>query len=195
MENRIQQALNKFDDYNRNDPNTFNWQGTEYPQELFLAEKLYHWIFKLSPSPSVALKLASRAQHIGRWEISRDSFPMDKVGYLSWRKHLAHHHAKITRSILGSLDFSEDIINQVEQIILKKSIKSTPDVQTMENALCLVFLEFQYEDFHPKYEDKIVNILKRSLLKMDKTGHNFALNLPYSKNGSKFIEAALAELG
>lgn len=194
MEHKIREALKRFDDYNRNDPNTFTWQDGTHAQELFLADKLYDWIYKLAPNPSIALQLASKSQHIGRWEISRSSFPMDKNGYLNWRKQLAIHHANLTRTILKDVGFPESTIDQVEQIILKKKIKGNPDVQTMENALCLVFLEFQYEDFYPKYEEKIINILKRSLLKMDHTGHQFALRLPYTKKGLSFIKMALAEL-
>ncbi|MGO1244454.1 MAG: DUF4202 domain-containing protein [Sphingobacterium sp.] len=194
MANKVQTALNKFDDYNENDPNIFVWHHASYPQELFLADKLYDWVNKLAPTRSTALTLASKSQHIGRWEIPRSSFAMDKNGYLNWRKELALHHASTTRDILVNLDFSDELISQVEQIILKKKIKGNPDVQTMENALCLVFLEFQYEKFYPKHEEKIVNILKKSLLKMDKVGHKFALQLPYSETGLKYIEAALSEL-
>ncbi len=194
MEDKVQNALNKFDDYNRNDPNIFTSQGKKYPQELFLADKLFNWINKLEPHASLPLRLASKAQHIGRWEIPRTAFPMDKNGYLAWRKELARHHAATACGILRNLAFSDEIITSVEQIILKKKIKGNPDVQAMENALCLVFLEFQYEDFYPKHEEKIVNILKRSLLKMDKTGHEYALQLPYSSAGLTYINAALAEL-
>jgi hypothetical protein len=67
----------------------------------------------------------------------------------------------------------------------------------MENALCLVFLEFQFEDFRKKYTDepeKMVNILRKSLIKMDAHGHNFALRLSYSDDGLSLISLALQAL-
>jgi hypothetical protein len=88
-------------------------------------------------------------------------------------------------------------LDRVKQIILKQRIKVDADVQTMENALCLVFLELQYEEFRKKYEhepDKIINILRKSLLKMDGNGHRLALTLPYSTDGLGLINKALKSL-
>ncbi len=88
-------------------------------------------------------------------------------------------------------------VKRVKQIILKQRIKTDPDVQTIENALCLVFLQFQYEAFRKKYEsepEKMINILRKSLLKMDSNGHRFALTLPYSKDGQLLINKAIESL-
>jgi hypothetical protein len=195
MDPRIEQALHLFDAYNKQDPQLFFWQGAHYPQEYFLAQKLYEWVLKLNPDAGDALILASRSQHIGRWEIPRDSFPLDKSGYLLWRKTLASHHATKAGDILRHLSFSDDLVERVQEIILKKKIKVNPEVQTMENALCLVFLEYQYEAFFPKHRDKIVQILRKSLLKMDGEGHRFALTLSFSEEGFSYIQDALSLLG
>ncbi|MFD2969563.1 DUF4202 domain-containing protein [Sphingobacterium bambusae] len=194
MSEKLQQAFERFDTYNKKDPNSFRWQGQDYPQEYFLALKLHEWVQKLDPQASEPLLLASRSQHIGRWESPRKDYPMDRSGYLLWRKELAQHHANVASTILQELGYDEATLMATQQIILKKKIKVEADVQTMENALCLVFLEFQYADFFPKHEDKIVEILRKSLLKMDAHGHQFALQLPYSEAGLAHIQAALALL-
>ncbi|WP_437918135.1 DUF4202 domain-containing protein [Sphingobacterium sp. LRF_L2] len=194
MSSHLEKAIARFDDYNKKDPTIFVWEGKQYPQEYFLSLKLYEWVLKLDPEANDALILASRSQHIGRWEIPRNHYPMDKDGYLKWRRELSSYHATKARTILEELNYSEELITEVEQIVLKKKIKVSPSVQTMENALCLVFLAYQYEDFFPKHEDKIVNILKKSLLKMDAHGHQFALKLTYSEKGLHYIQMALAEL-
>ncbi|TDS12300.1 DUF4202 domain-containing protein [Sphingobacterium paludis] len=194
MTEKLQLAFEHFDAYNKRDPQTFAWQGKSYPQEYFLAMKLWEWVNKLDPQASEPLQLASRCQHIGRWESPRNNYPMDRAGYLLWRKELAEHHAAVARAIVEKVGFNEGIIVDMEQIVMKKKIKVNPDVQTMENALCLVFLEFQYEDFFPKHPDKIVTILQKSLLKMDAHGHSFALQLPYSEAGLAHIQAALDQL-
>lgn len=191
MHPNIQQTLDLFDDYNRQDPHIFVWQGMQYPQEYFLATKLYEWVLKLDPNASNALILASRCQHIGRWEIPRDSFPLDKSGYLQWRKTLANHHAEKAKVIMEQSKVPDTLIADVQEIILKKKLKVNPVVQTMENALCLVFLAYQYETFFPNHRAKIVNILRKSLLKMDRQGHHFALTLPYSTEGMAYIHEAL----
>nr|WP_315824525.1 DUF4202 family protein [Paraflavitalea speifideiaquila] len=90
--------------------------------------------------------MASRCQHIGRWEIARKAFPEGRVGYLKWRTELSKFHAHKATEILHLLNYEPDIIARVTEIVLKKKLTTDTEVQTMENALCLVFLEFQYDD-------------------------------------------------
>ncbi|MBG6234984.1 hypothetical protein IWX76_001552 [Pedobacter sp. CAN_A7] len=188
-------AFEKFDAHNQKDPHTIVWEGETYPREYFLALKLHEWVLKIKPDASEALLLASRCQHIGRWEIPRDSYAPGREPYLKWRRDLAHYHAQMASEMLKDAGYEEQEINRVQEIILKKKIKVDDEVQTMENALCLVFLAFQYEDFHPLHDqEKVVNILRKSLLKMDQTGHQFALTLTYSPKGISYIEEALSQL-
>jgi hypothetical protein len=189
---KLNAAFEQFDAYNQKDPNTFTWENTDYPQEYFLAIKLYDWVKQLDPNAGEELLLASRSQHIGRWEIPRHTYPDGREAYLKWRKDLALYHAEKASAIMETVGYSAEQIARTKQILLKQKIKVDPDVQTMENALCLVFLQFQYEDFHPKYEaDKVINIVKKSLLKMDALGHQFALGLTYSDQGLQYIQEAL----
>ena len=194
MNDRLQQTLRRFDEYNAADPNLFTWEGQTCPQELFLARKLHEWVMTLAPDASEALVLASRCQHIGRWEITRDSYPEGRIGYLTWRKALARHHAQIADRIMQETGYPQDVRDRVTAILMKQGIKQDPDVQVMENALCLVFLQYQYEAFHPAHPDKIVEILRKSLLKMDGAGHQQALTLPYSPTGMAYLKQALAAL-
>lgn len=192
--NNLATAFQLFDDYNRQDPRGFEWDGTDYPQEYFFAIKLYDWVLKLDPNANQELLLASRSQHIGRWEIPRESYPEGREPYLKWRKDLALHHAAITGKLMKQAGYSDEQVDRVSQIILKKRLKVDADVQTMENALCLVFLQYQYEDFRKKYENdpqKMINILRKSLLKMDTHGHSFALGLNFSPAALNLIQQAL----
>lgn len=190
-------AFGLFEVYNMQDPRSFEWKGKTYPQEHFFATELFNWVIKLNPQASEELLLASYCQHIGRWEIPRDSYPEGREPYLKWRKDLALHHAQVAAQLMQQAGYTDDVIERVSQIILKKRIKVDADVQTMENALCLVFLEFQYEDFRKKYAhepDKMVNILYKSLLKMDAHGHGFALGLSYTPGGLELVQQALAKM-
>jgi hypothetical protein len=195
--NKLKVAFELFDAYNKQDPRLLVWEDTYYPQEYFFAVKLYDWVLKLDATASEELLLASRSQHIGRWEIPRESYPDGREPYLEWRKNLALHHAGIASRLMMEAGYDDEQVERVRQIILKKRIKAAPDVQTMENALCLVFLQYQYEEFWKKHEEnreKLVNILKRSLLKMDAHGHSFALKLSYSDNGLQLIKEALSQM-
>ncbi|WP_259067685.1 DUF4202 domain-containing protein [Mucilaginibacter sp. X4EP1] len=189
---KLAQAFQAFDNYNKKDPHTFVWGDLSYPQEYFLAFKLYEWVLKLNPDASEELLLASRSQHIGRWEIPRVTYPDGREAYLKWRKDLALFHAEKVSSTMQGVGYDDEQIDRVKQIILKQKLKIDADVQTIENALCLVFLEFQYEDFYPKHSpEKVVNILRKSLLKMDSHGHQFALGLNFSEKGFAHINEAL----
>jgi len=190
--NKLSIAFKKFDNYNLQDPVVYSFNNENFPQEYFLALKLYDWVLKLDRNASEELLLASRSQHIGRWQIPRSQYPEGRNGYLDWRRDLAKFHAEKSSEILKEVGYDLKTISRVNELILKKKIKVDPEVQLLENALCLVFLEFQYEDFYPRYEpDKIVNILRKSLLKMDKAGHEHALTLKYSEEGANHIRKAL----
>ena len=192
--NKLDAAFQLFDAYNGQDPRSFEWEGVTYPQEYFFAIKLHDWVLQLDRAADEELLLASRSQHIGRWEIPRESYPEGREPYLKWRKDLAQHHAAITGNLMKQAGYDDQLVERVGQIILKKRIKVDADVQTMENALCLVFLQYQYEDFRKKYEgepDKIINILRKSLLKMDSHGHGFALGLSFTPQGLDLIKQAM----
>ncbi|RVU00356.1 DUF4202 domain-containing protein [Mucilaginibacter limnophilus] len=192
---KLEIAFALFDEYNKKDPSVFVYDGQEYPQEYFFALKLHEWVLKLDPQANEELLLASRCQHIGRWESPRESYPPGREAYLSWRKNLALHHADVASTLLREAGYGDQEVERVREILLKKRIKLDPDVQTIENALCLVFLQYQYEVFRKRYEDdpeKMVNILHRSLLKMDTQGHAFALQLNYSEEGLKLVNEAVA---
>lgn len=189
---KMEQAFHLFDTYNKQDPSEIIWDGQHYPSEYFYAIQLYEWVKKLDPEANEPLLLASRCQHIGRWEIARRTYPEGRSGYLKWRSDLSKLHAQKATEILQSLDYDMEIIARVNEIVLKKKIKMDTDVQTMENALCLVFLEFQYDDLISKQSaEKMVEILQKTWAKMSDTGRQAALSLTYSETGQMLLDRAL----
>lgn len=189
---KLEQAFTLFDNYNKQSPEHIMWQGEEFPSEYFYALKLYDWVKKLEPDAPEALLLASRSQHIGRWEIARKSYPDGRVGYLKWRSDLAKFHAQKASELLLEAGYDETTINRVKQIILKQRIKADDDVQTIENALCLVFLEFQFDDLIQKLsEEKMIDILQKTWGKMSAPGQEAALAMQYSEEASTLLKKAL----
>ena len=74
----------------------------------------------------------------------------------------------------------------------KKALKLDADVQTMEDALCLAFLEHELEDFSAKHpEEKLIDILQKTWRKMSDRGHAAALALPMSPAIRALVERAL----
>lgn len=188
----LQEALNRFDALNAQDPNQESAEGKSYPRELLHAQRLSTWIQKLEAKPSEALLLAARCQHLKRWEIPRSSFEEGRAGYLKWRKRLYQFHAEEAEKILEELGCARELIEKVKAINLKKDLKN-PDTQCMEDALCLVFLEFQFSDFVKKTPaEKMPAILQKTWAKMSEKARGFALQLPFSPEELRLIQDALA---
>ena len=160
--------------------------GNETPRELLYSQRLHNKVMLLNPFPSDELILASRAQHIQRWKIPRSFYPFDKKGYLEWRSKLKYFHANTAGQILLEVGYSEVFINKVKDLIMKKNFPSDPDSRTLEDGLCLIFLQYQLDDFSDKMDKtKTINALRRSWAKMTERGRALALRLPLStKSGA-----------
>lgn len=172
------EAMRRFDAANAMDPNAESWQGRSFPKELLYAERMTHWLAQLDPNASEPLQLAARCQHIRRWEIPRDRYPMDRVGYLRWRTALYEHHAAFASDILREVGYHPTTIDRVASMLRKKNLKQDSDAQTLEDVACLVFLEFYFADFAKGHEaHKVVAILQRTWKKMSPRAHAAAMKL------------------
>ncbi len=190
--NKQEQAFILFDAYNQQDPEVIGYKEKSYPAAYFFSLQLHEWIIKLNPIAGEALLLASRSQHIGRWESPREKYPVGKAGYLKWRTDLNNFHAQKAGAILFKVGYDTETIRDVQSIIRKENIKTNQDGQTMEDALCLVFLQFQYENFIKKYPDeKVIRILQKSWVKMSEQGRSAALTLSFKGRGKDLLEKAL----
>jgi hypothetical protein len=190
---RLERAQLVFDQLNGRDPVTELVDGVPRPRLLVQADRLSRWIERLDPGASEALRLAARCQHVERWTIARDDFPKGRVGYLQWRTKLGRFHADRAEGVLRGAGYDESVIQAVRRIVTKQNLHSNPDSQTMEDALCLVFLEFELDAFlakHPE-QDKAVEILQKTWKKMSPRGQKAALALSLSPRASALVHAAL----
>jgi hypothetical protein len=189
---RFAAALRRFDEENARDPNVEITDGTTHPRELIYAQWLMDWVLKLSPAASEPLRLAARCQHIARWLIPRDSYPMTRPGYLQWRADLKQLHAQKAGEILHAVGYDDDTIRHVQELNLKKSFPNDPESRVLEDALCLVFLERQLAALAAKSDDaKMINALQKSWKKMTPAAHAEALKLKYGAHEQSLIERAL----
>jgi hypothetical protein len=118
---------------------------------------------------------------------------MDRVGYLKWREELKKMHANITGEILVQVGFDDQFVERVQKIILKKLIKKNEESQTLEDTICLVFLDYYFDEFAAKHTDeKIVDILKKTWVKMSDKGHAAALLLPFSEKSLALVKQAIS---
>jgi len=190
---QLQQTIAKIDTANAQDPNMITIDGIDHPLEVAHAERRTAWVKQLRGDDcSEALLIAARGQHIRRWEIPREQYPRNRDGYLKWRNELKKFHAEKTAEIMDEADYDEATITQVKNMILKKRLKLDPDVQTLEDALCLVFLETQFSEFAQKEADKIVQIVRKTWRKMSPAGQQAALQLPMSEADRAIVEEAVS---
>ncbi len=189
----LSKAYHLFDQANAKDPNTEEVDGAPVPKELIYGQRMTQILEKFEPQASEALKLAARSQHICRWEIPRDSYPMDRVGYLKWREDLKKFHASKASEILNNIGYDQEIIERVSFLLQKKKLKKDDETQTLEDVICLVFLKYYYEEFSAKHPDeKVIDILRKTWRKMSDKGHRAALKLSYSEKTLDLIQQALA---
>ncbi len=189
MNEQFAAARRRFDAENSRDPNLENGR----PRELLYAERLTGWVLKLCPDASEPLRLAARCQHICRWESPREKYPLTRAGYLKWRADLKLFHAEKSGAILREVGCDDEIIRRVQDLNLKKNFPADAEVRVLEDALCLVFLEFQFAPLAAKSDDeKMINALRKSWAKMTEAARAEALKLNFGDHEKKLIGRALA---
>ena len=143
---RFEQAIAAIDAANADDPTTITDRVELRPKELAHADLVTEWVVALRPDASDALLLAARAHHLRRWTVPRTSYPTGRAGYLRWRKDLHEQHAREVGEILAAVGYDTETIDRVQNLVRKRGLGRDPEVKTLEDALCLVFLETQFHD-------------------------------------------------
>jgi len=188
---RLQRALAAIDAANADDPNRITVRGAQRPKELAHAELVSDWVRRLDPDPSEALLLAARAHHLRRWTIDRASYPAGRKGYLRWRRALHEQHASDVARILEDIGYDPAMIERVQDLVRKRGLGKDPDVQVLEDSLCLVFLETQRHDLAARMEgDKMAEILEKTAKKMSDRGLELALDLDLDATERRVLEEA-----
>jgi hypothetical protein len=192
---RFDRAIGRFDEENANDPNSELIDGHPQPRELIYARRLTDCVRKLAPNASEALQLAARCQHICRWTIARDRYPMDRAGYLKWRAELKNFHAAKAGAILREVGYDEETIHKVQDLNLKKNFPNDAECRVLEDALCLLFLEYQFADLILRFDEtKMINAVQKTWIKMSQQGREEALKIPMSEKALGLIAKALQGL-
>jgi hypothetical protein len=193
-EERFAKVIAMFDDYNQKDPHLETWQGQQIPKELLYAQRMSERLKSYMPDAPEYLVLAARCQHIGRWEIPRNTYAMDRKGYLQWRNQLKVHHCNIADRIMRSYGYDDETIQKVKSLLTKEQLfHHRPDTQALEDVICLVFIEFYLEEFATKHDDaKLVEILRKTRRKMSAKAIEAAGRIPVSERVAALIGQAVA---
>lgn len=191
---RLATALAAIDAANADDPHTIVVDGREVPKELTHAALMTHWVRQLAPDCSDEQLIAARAHHLRRWAIAREAYPRDRAGYLRWRSALRRQHAEDVAAIMREAGYDEAAVERVQAIVRKQGLGRDPEVQVHEDALCLVFLETQFDELAAQLDDdeKMIDILRKTAAKMSPAGLAAAASLSLSPSGAALLDRALA---
>ncbi|QIW96421.1 hypothetical protein AMS68_001939 [Peltaster fructicola] len=177
------------------DPNKHTTaDGKEVPYETHYAQKMEKYLNQRLSTASDVLKLAVCGQHFRRWEVPRSDYPMTKIGYHSWRTFLKKRQAQLVGEILKETGYSEEDQQRCEALIKKDGLKQgEEEVQALEDVACLVFLDDQFDEFKEKHdEQKIIDILRKTWVKMSKEGQDLALKIPMTDECQALVGKALS---
>jgi hypothetical protein len=191
---RVARACALLDAVNAADPHELVVGGVARPKELAHAELVTAWVRRLQPDASDELLVAARGHHARRWTIPRDSHPDGRAGYLRWRRDLKQVHVDAVAAAMREAGFPDAAIERAGAIVAKRDLAHDPDVQVLEDALCLTFLETQLEALADKLhdDDKLVDVLVKTLPKMSDAGRTAALGLDLPPRGRALLEQAVA---
>ena len=193
---QLEDTVRRIDAANSEDPNVEGTGEQEVPATLVYGQRMSAWVDRLKPDASEALKIAARAQHIRRWEIPRADFAMDRAGYHKWRTTLYAFHGEKAAEIMREVGYDQETIERVKRILSKKKLKTDRDVQALEDAAALVFLEHHLADFATRddmTEEKLIGILQKTWRKMSDQGQQEALKLDLPPDLQEIIGKALSD--
>ncbi|KAL8838042.1 MAG: hypothetical protein Q9170_002278 [Blastenia crenularia] len=187
-------AIQLIDEAHAQDPRVVEANGEEVPYELFYSNKMSDYLERRDANASEVLRLAIRAQHLRRWEVPRSSYAMNKTGYHLWRTYLKKRQAEIASQICIDSGYSDEDASRVAALVKKENLKIDAETQTLEDVACLVFLDDQFETFEREHDEaKVLNILRKTWVKMSDKGHELVLNIPMSGRTRELIVKALDE--
>ncbi len=190
---RFAVAVAAMDLANAADPNTILVDGVERPKEVVHAERATAWVLRLDPAADDAQLLAARAHHLRRWLLRRDEYDEGRAGYLRWRAELKRRHARDAGDILRDAGYDDELITRVQRIIRKEGLGRDPQVQTHEDALCLVFLASQFGEIVDKLgDDRTVDVVRKTLTKMSGAAIALAVGMDLSPQERAVLDRAAA---
>jgi hypothetical protein len=189
---RFARAIAAIDAGNADDPNIITVRTRTGPKEIVHAELVTEWVERLRPDASEALLLAARGHHFRRWTVPRATAPSGRAGYLKWRKSLQQQHARDLGAILATAGYDDATITRVQSIVRKEQLATDAEVQALEDALCLVFLETQLTDVAARLDPETLDrVVVRTAKKMSEEGIAAIAQVPLDSHERAILAGAL----
>ena len=111
-------------------------------------------------------------------------------------------HAQHVQEIAGDrgdcvlaavIDAHEDTAERAGALVRKQGLGRDPEVQVLEDTLCLVFLETQFTELAARLEtEKLLDVTRKTLRKMSGAAVEEARGLDLDAGSRELLERALA---
>ena len=189
---RFDAAIAAIDAANAEDPNVLVVRGESRPKELAHAALVTEWVVRLEPDAGEPLLLVARGHHLRRWTIPRASYPEGRAGYLRWRKTLHEQHARELGEIVAAVGYDRATVERVQQLVRKRDLGRDADVQVLEDALCLVFVETQLHALTVRLDhQKMVDVVRKTVRKMSPRAVELVATIDLSDDDRAVLHDAL----
>lgn len=169
----VSRAIALIDAANSEDPRREEGE----PKELLYAKRMSGMLERFAPQAADCVRLAVRAQHIRRWEVPRERYPLTRAGYHAWRTGLYAFHAETAGALLREAGLDEETVGRVQQAVAKRGLRNNPEAQLLEDVAALVFIEHYLEGFvraKPDYDEaKWLEILQKTWRKLSPAAQQF----------------------
>jgi hypothetical protein len=85
------------------------------------------------------------------------------------------------------------VIERVQQLVRKQGLGKDPEMQALEDAMCLVFIETQLRGIAERTEeDKMISIIQKTAKKMSNQALDLAVELDLSDEDRGLLGRALS---
>jgi hypothetical protein len=157
--------------------------GVEFPAELLYSQRMLKVLTEFAVDADYKMKLAAQCQHLERWAIARNLYPMDKKGYYQWRKAVLDYQIARMTEVLTRCGFTANNIEQISDILQNRGKKEHIEGQLLEDVACIVFIEWYLPAFAAKHDkEKVIDIVKKTTKKISEEGMAVILGRKLSKS-------------
>lgn len=191
MVSRYKEVVARIEAINQEDPSIIQVGGLEEPEAKAYGMWVSEWVNYLNPDASDALLIAARGIHLLRWTIKRDAYPKGLTGYGAWRQDVRQLSADTLKHLLQEMEYEQAVIDAVWALTARNN-PDDADMQTLQDAIGLAFLEWLLDDFIAKWDiEKVMRALQGTYTKMSDQAQKIALDLEYSPESRTILERAL----
>ncbi|MCA9623959.1 MAG: DUF4202 domain-containing protein [Myxococcales bacterium] len=172
----FRRALARFDEVHQSDPRPAPLDAGQTWSAAY-HRRLSAWLERLDPEASEALRLAGHCQHLRRFAWPRSDYPPGRAGYKAWRVATAQKQSEEAQAILREAGVAEATIARVGELLEKRGLGRDEDVQRLEDAVCLTFLETELAGFADRHDHTtLLRVLRKTWRKMSPAGRAVALD-------------------